>query len=109
MLRLMRISLFESTLTEESRRVLRHWMVTTSTGLDRLRAGFPSGWIAGDKTATSSNDANNDVAFAIPPTTGAKSGGPEIVVSFTNAPDPTTPTANAVHAKVAREVIRVLS
>jgi len=109
MLGLMRDFLFGSHLTEQSRTLLRDWMIETNTGLDRLRAGFPPNWIAGDKTGTSSNDANNDVAFAMPPTTEPTGWGPVIVVSFTNAPNPATRKANAVHASVASEVIRVFS
>ena len=60
--------LFGSVLSSSSRDLLRSWMIEADTGLDRLRAGFPQGWTSGDKTGTSSNRANNDVAFANPPT-----------------------------------------
>lgn len=32
---------------------LRQWMIETRTGLDRVRAGLPPAWPAGDKTGTS--------------------------------------------------------
>ncbi|WP_236552795.1 class A beta-lactamase [Sphingomonas sp. 8AM] len=35
-----------------SRALLVEWMVAADTGRNRLRAGFPAGWHAGDKTGT---------------------------------------------------------
>ena len=40
-------------LPEAERAELKGWMVATETGLDRVRAGLPEGWVAGDKTGTS--------------------------------------------------------
>lgn len=40
-------------LPEKERAELKGWMVATETGLRRVRAGLPEGWIAGDKTGTS--------------------------------------------------------
>ena len=40
----------------------RNWMMESRTGLNRIRAGLPAGWLAGDKTGTCGN-AVNDVAF----------------------------------------------
>jgi len=40
-------------LRESDRSMLRHWMIDTSTGLRRVRAGLPPDWQAGDKTGTS--------------------------------------------------------
>lgn len=49
------------------RATLRGWMLETQTGLARLRAGLPSGWVAGDKTGTFLADhltaRVNDVAW----------------------------------------------
>lgn len=57
-------------LKPESRELLREWMIATETGKRRLRAGLPSGWIAGDKTGTgiAPQMANkyNDVAVVWP-------------------------------------------
>lgn len=50
-----------------SRETLAGWMVKTSTGLDKLRAGLPPGWRVGDKTGSGANGASNDVAVAWPP------------------------------------------
>ena len=50
----------------DSRALLRGWMIATETGKRRIRAGLPSGWIAGDKTGTAWSDGmpnkHNDVA-----------------------------------------------
>ncbi|TAD86051.1 MAG: class A beta-lactamase, partial [Sphingomonadales bacterium] len=40
-------------LPEAERAELKGWMVATETGLRRVRAGLPEGWIGGDKTGTS--------------------------------------------------------
>ncbi|HSF11786.1 MAG TPA: class A beta-lactamase [Erythrobacter sp.] len=40
-------------LPEAERAELKGWMVATETGLNRVRAGLPEGWVAGDKTGTS--------------------------------------------------------
>lgn len=40
-------------LPEPERAELKSWMVATETGLTRVRAGLPEGWVAGDKTGTS--------------------------------------------------------
>jgi beta-lactamase class A len=54
-----------------SREKLIAWMVATTTGTKRIRAGLPQGWKAGDKTGTAMADAMtdkyNDVAIAWPP------------------------------------------
>ena len=40
-------------LPEKERAELKQWMIETETGLKRVRAGLPEGWVAGDKTGTS--------------------------------------------------------
>lgn len=58
-------------LTAASRDRLVGWMVATTTGQKRLRAGFPAGWRVGDKTGTMQaddiTDKVNDIAIAFPP------------------------------------------
>lgn len=53
------------------RRMLRDWMLATTTGLDRVRRGLPADWVAGDKTGTGGGDGMtvlcNDVAWIEPP------------------------------------------
>lgn len=57
-------------LSQTSRGHLTHWLVNCQTGLQSLRAGFPSGWKVGDKTGQWDGNgigANNDIAIVWPP------------------------------------------
>ena len=56
-------------LPERERAELKRWMIATETGLRRVRAGLPEGWVAGDKTGTSGLIGNTeynyiDIGFA---------------------------------------------
>jgi beta-lactamase class A len=55
-------------LPDAERAELKEWMVATTTGLTRVRAGLPEGWVAGDKTGNSGlvgTEGNyNDIGFA---------------------------------------------
>jgi beta-lactamase class A len=57
----------EKVLLPESIELLSGWIVKSNRGLERLRAGFPKNWYAGDKTGTGENGAINDIAVARPP------------------------------------------
>lgn len=54
-------------LSQASKQKLTDWLVASSTGLKRLRAGLPPQFRAGDKTGTGNNGATNDVAIVWPP------------------------------------------
>jgi len=73
------------TLKPASRELLVGWMTQTETGLERLRAGFPKDWRAGDKTGTYSDERMpgkcNDVAICWPP-----GRAPLIVAAFYETP-----------------------
>lgn len=59
-------------LTADSRATLRVWMAEVKTGQDRIRSGFPSDWISGDKTGTGIGKTKHiyvDLAF------GGRPGG----------------------------------
>lgn len=99
MLDLMQTLLLGNALTPVSRQKLIHWMETCTTGLNRLRAGFPAEWRAGDKTGTSNNGANNDLAIAWPP-----NRHPILVMSFIDARQTNSEAMNAAHQAVARQV-----
>jgi beta-lactamase class A len=45
--------IYGDVLPEAERAELRSWMIETQTGVRRVRAGLPEGWVAGDKTGTS--------------------------------------------------------
>lgn len=56
-------------LTAYSRALLRAWMTEVKTGQDRIRSGFPSDWISGDKTGTGIGETKHtyvDIAFGAP-------------------------------------------
>jgi beta-lactamase class A len=67
MRKLMASILFGPALRPSSSRRLESWMIANKTGLDRLRAGLPRPWKAGDKTGSGDNGATNDIAVACPP------------------------------------------
>lgn len=45
--------IYGDVLPEAERAELKGWMIATETGLKRVRAGLPEGWVAGDKTGSS--------------------------------------------------------
>ena len=72
-------------LSPASTRRLAGWMEDTTTGVKRLRAGWPADWRAGDKTGTAMADGMadkyNDVAVAWP-----KGRPPLVVTAYYEAP-----------------------
>jgi len=69
-----RLLLQRKLLSASSRALLTGWLRRSTTGLDLLRAGFPSTWRAGDKTGmggghtpSGDSDTRNDVAVVWPP------------------------------------------
>jgi beta-lactamase class A len=54
-------------LSAASRARLTAWLEASTTGKDRLRAGFPSGWRAGDKTGTGERGTMGDLGIFWPP------------------------------------------
>jgi len=99
MIGLMRALLLGDRLRPESRARLIGWMEGATTGLQRLRAGFPAGWRMGDKTGNGANGAANDLAIAYPP-----GRGPILVACYQSGGNAERPQRDAVHAAVARAV-----
>lgn len=93
--------LTDEVLRTESRETLIDWLVKCQTGLERLRAGFPAGWRAGDKTGTGGgeNNATTDVAITWPP-----GRAPIIVACFLSHSKAPPEARNAAHAEVGRIV-----
>lgn len=54
-------------LSTASRERLTTWLIACRTGTDRIRAGVPKSWRAGDKTGSGSNGTSNDIAIVWPP------------------------------------------
>lgn len=89
-------------LTAEHRETLRGWMIQSETGLKRVRAGLPQGWIVGDKTG-SCGTAYNDVAFVEEP-----GGAKYMIAVYLDRPAVKGDEASAAIADVARAVVKDL-
>jgi beta-lactamase class A len=99
MVGLMRALLLDGPLSPDSRGRLMGWMEGATTGLQRLRAGFPAGWRVGDKTGNGANGAANDIAFAIPP-----GRAPILIACYQSGGTAERPARDALHAAVAGAV-----
>lgn len=89
-------------LTVEHRETLRGWMIESETGLKRIRAGLPQGWVAGDKTG-SCGTAYNDVAFVEEP-----GRAKYMIAVYLDQPVVKGDAASAAIADVARAVVKDL-
>lgn len=92
-----------SALSPESRMRLIGWMVACETGGKRLRAGFPQGWRAGDKTGTGARGAANDVAIAWP-----TDRGPILVAAYLSESPAPPEVLNSAHATLGLHLAREL-
>lgn len=94
----LRALLVGDALSATSRTRLRDWLLASSTGGRRLRAGVPADWLVGDKTGTGERGATNDVGILLPP-----GRGPLLVAAYYDAPDDLAgPQRDAVIAEVGR-------
>ena len=87
-------------LAPASRAWLQRWLVETSTGDKRLRAGVP-GWKVGDKTGTGSAGTSNDIGVLWPPGGGA----PVVVTCYLTQSKASPEQRDAAIAQVARAVM----
>ncbi|RQO61981.1 class A beta-lactamase [Paucibacter sp. KBW04] len=90
-------------LSEEAVHLLLGWMVGSTTGLQRLRAGLPEGWRAGDKTGSGANGAVNDVAIFWKP-----EQAPLLMAVFMTGSEQSVDELNAIHAELAGLVVKAL-
>lgn len=90
-------------LSGASRARLRSWMIASTTGSRRLRAGLPADWPIGDKTGTGMNGAVNNVAVAWPP--GRK---PLLVAVYLSESELPASELEALHPAIARQVMELL-
>lgn len=102
MVALMWTLLFGEVLGRASRLKLVSWMARSTTGRDRLRAGLPRSWRAGDKTGTGENGAYNDIAFALTPRRV-----PILIACYVTGGDADADERADIHAEVGRIVARV--
>lgn len=98
----LRTLIFTEVLSDPSRDQLIAWLVSNTTGDQKLRAGLPKRWRVGDKTGSGANNASNDVAV-IWPTDRA----PLIVTVYYTDSKATGEQINAVIAEVGRLVASV--
>ncbi len=98
---LARLLTTDEVLNAALRDMLIGWMRASNTGLDRLRAGLPAGWNAGDKTGTGGNGSHNDVAIAFPP-----GRAPIVIASYISESTVPIGVKATAHAEVARIVVK---
>lgn len=98
---LMRTLLLGDAISTESRERLLSYMLTSPTGKDRLRAGFPKSYRVADKTGTGGNGAVNDVAVVWPP-----NHAPLLVACYMSESHSALPTLASGHAEVGRLVAK---
>lgn len=100
MLRTMQKLVLGDALTPASRAWLQRWLVETSTGDQRLRAGVP-GWKVGDKTGTAGDSGTaNDIGVLWPPGGAA----PVLVTCYLTRSTALPAQRDAAIAQVARAV-----
>lgn len=103
MIHLMRRLLCDGALTAANRDRLVTWMRESKTGMDRIRAGLPPEWKAGDKTGTGDGGAVNDIAIAWPP-----NRPPILIAVYATDSEAEMPVLAAMHARVAKLVAKEL-
>lgn len=89
-----------STLSEASRERLQGWLVASTTGGKRLRAGLPADFRVGDKTGTGENGATNDVAIAWP-----QAKPPLLIAAYSIGSSASTDRLSQVLASAARLIV----
>lgn len=103
MLRSMQTLLIGEVLSTASKNQLTQWLVGNKTGDTRLRAGVPQGWRAGDKTGTGERGSANDIAIVWPP-----NRAPILIAAYLTETSAPPEQRNAVHADIARAVVKGL-
>jgi beta-lactamase class A len=101
----MQRTLLGEALAEASRSRLLDWMRNCRTGGERLRAGLPPGWSAGDKTGTGDHGAVNDLAIFWPP--GRRP--PVLVVCYMSQSERSTDILNAAQARIGAIVAALVA
>ncbi len=71
-------------LSPAARSTLNGWLISNTTGDDRLRAGLPRAWVTGDKTGNNGGDAAIDIAVTW------SASAPIIISAFTRGGSPTS-------------------
>jgi beta-lactamase class A len=93
----------QDVLSIPSRALLIDWLSAAKTGLERVRAGIPKSWLAGDKTGTGENAAVNDLVIAFPP-----ERRPVLVAVYMSGSQLPLAQLNAAHAEIGVLVAKEL-
>ncbi|MEL7198323.1 MAG: class A beta-lactamase [Pseudomonadota bacterium] len=103
--------IYGDALPETQRAMLKQWMIDTSTGERRVRAGLEEGWTGGDKTGTSiwpgMGSLYVDIGFAEPPAKAGEQRAPVTFAAYFRARgthDGMDPASEAVLAQVGKVV-----
>ena len=70
----------DTPLSAASKTLLMRWLVDTPTGMNRIKAGVPAGWIVAHKTGTGGYGPVNDIGVLYPP-----SGDPIVMAAYFHA------------------------
>jgi len=89
-------------LSPDAASTLRGWLVSSTTGTKRIRAGLPEGWSAGDKTG-SCGTAFNDVAVLKAP-----NGADYVLAIYLDRPTVKPEEADAAIAEVTKSALEML-
>ena len=109
MTRLMRKLAGTGTIPEDYRQALQQWMIESTTGRSRIRAGLPDTWLAGDKTGTATAGiARNDIAL-IWPSAARELTNPFILAVYMDRPAVPAVEADAAMAEVGRVAARLIT
>jgi beta-lactamase class A len=92
-----------SILTEASCDRLIAWLVASTTGKERLRAGLPQDWKIGDKTGTGPNGSLGDIAVIWPP-----DRGPIVAAVYIGEATVPVKELNPVFAEVGRMIVEMV-
>jgi beta-lactamase class A len=92
--------LLGTALSAVSRERLQGWLVATTTGAKRLRAGLPADFRVGDKTGTGENGATNDLAIAWP-----KANPPLLIAAYSIGSSAGSERLSQVLASAARLIV----
>lgn len=104
MVALMQEVLCGSVLANASRELLIEWLEACETGRNRLRAGLPQEWRAGDKTGTGRRGAVNDVVIGFPP-----GKAPIMIAAYMSNSGVDASAVAAAQAGIARLVVEEFS
>ena len=82
---------------------MKAWLVATSSGADRIRAGLPAEWTVGHKTGTPAYGSALDAAIAWPP-----GRAPVVITVLSTKPEQDAEPDSALLAAATRAAVAEL-